>query len=93
MVDLAGNEIVLQSTQCVCCTKVFMRDLPIQNANPMIPFFIELNSVNAFDNGVLERNLNAVCNKGGGVIIIGAVNKKGGLKAVGVRFNSQKDLK
>lgn len=87
--DLTKNELVLQSTQCVCCAQVFIRHFFIQNANQFIPILIELSPKKALDNKILERYLNAICNSGGGVIIIGAKKDGRQLKTIGIRFKSQ----
>lgn len=50
---------------------------------------VELSPKKALDNKVLERYLNAMCNSGGGVIIIGAKKDGRKLKTIGIRFQNQ----
>jgi len=47
---------------------------------------ISLSPKAASDPKVLEQQIGALCNKGGGVILIGADKKQGSIRASGYKF-------
>lgn len=46
--------------------------MPIYNRNPIFNVMVELSAQKGFDIPTLQKHLNSICNKGGGVVIIGA---------------------
>lgn len=78
----------MQNPQCICCSPVFIKDLQIFNNNPLISVVAELSEKKGFDQVILESYANAVCNKRGGVIIIGADKKNDREIALGIRFKN-----
>ena len=68
---------------------MFIKDFCINNSNPEFFCVVGLNAKKGFDSSILSRYINAVCNGGGGVIVIGAENTQGILKATGIRFKTK----
>lgn len=58
----------------------------------MFNTLIELSEKQGFDRLLLIRNLNAVYNAGGGVILIGTQMKKNVKVITGIRFKSMEDI-
>lgn len=72
---LMEKQIVLQNPQCICCSQVFIKNLRVVNNNPLLPVMVDLSEKRGFETLTLERHVNAVCNEGGGAIVIGLERK------------------
>lgn len=60
----------------------------------MIRVLTNFNEKKSFDIDMLslQKHLDAVCNEGGGVLIIGADKQGNGIKATGIRFKSNEQI-
>lgn len=62
------------------------------NSNPSFSIVLGLRSVKAFEKFLLERYFSAVCNEGGGIILIGVETKNQILNATGMKFHNENSI-
>lgn len=89
MVDITNGEVKLHNDRCVCCCETFLKNWEISNWNASFPVLIGLSEKESHEIN-LEKYICAVCNEGGGVIIIGVDRRGKSMVASGIAFkNSQ----
>lgn len=69
-----------------------MKNFTVHNRNPLFASIVDLGSKKTLDKLTLERHINAVCNEGGGVILIGADRKDGAITITGKRFANHQQI-
>jgi predicted HTH transcriptional regulator len=66
--------------------------MEIFNCNPYYSSVLDICPQSAFDKITVQRHVCALCNQGGGVILIGAQKIDNVLKAVGIKFQSISEI-
>ncbi len=90
--DVVRNEVYLQNSTSVCCSRVFVKRQAIVHNDPALLKVVTLGAQKGFDETILTRYLNALCNSNGGVLLIGATRSGEVIRVSGVRFKSEEEV-